>query len=246
MSLYTILVIFGSATIFAWLGYLTFKIFSIASQFSTDVRATQSKAEKQERESEQRDQMLAEDQNRLFQELNALRQDLHHLHDGLVSLQPERADPKSHQEIREERHARNPRNDIYSEREASLDVERQLVADYNALASEFSGIRRDKFLQSHNPVIVAFEHGRFVEQESGQFWLIEDERGESSLVIPSGKVARDWEKLYRSMGGLTAKQTFEEVFDLEDGSSLLITNAAKAETLRVGGRLVEMGRMKGL
>ncbi|WP_252259506.1 hypothetical protein [Erythrobacter aurantius] len=122
----------------------------------------------------------------------------------------------------------------------------QLLADYNDLASEFTGVRRDNFVRKYSPVAVTHDAGRVVEQENGQFWLVRTARNTDCILVPIGKIAREWEKLYRSMNGLTAKQTFGDVFELVPGGNFRVLEPALADPLSHGGAIKQLGKLQGI
>ena len=99
---------------------------------------------------------------------------------------------------------------------------------------------------SYAPKSVAFEGGYFSEQDGGKFWMIELDGMPHAIILPTGKVARDWEKLYRSMNGLAAQEAFGNVFDLQPGGSLKIGSAARTRKLNEGGALLGQGTLSGI
>lgn len=128
----------------------------------------------------------------------------------------------------------------------STALEEELREAYNALASSFATGVRDSFVAKYQPLTVAFSAGGFSETESGNFWLVAVPNSQECVVLPSGKVARDWEKLYRAMNGMQAQQSLGEVFDVAAGGQLKVEAAARALQTNGSATLVRKGHLIGI
>lgn len=132
-----------------------------------------------------------------------------------------------------------------AESERSVFDEEVLKA-YNDLASSFDNVLRDAFVAKFSPSTVAFAAQHFSENESGKFWLIVGQDGHRALVVPSGKVAREWEKLYRAMNGMQAQEALGGVFDIAPGGRLKVDAAAIAVNTSGAFALSQNGRISGI
>lgn len=122
----------------------------------------------------------------------------------------------------------------------------EILEKYNELAANFEMVSREAFIETYSPTIAEFEGASFRQNEGGKFWLVEIEGANDALVFPIGKVARDWEKLYRAMNGLAAQDTFGLVFDVRPGGRLKIEVPALSARLGKGGALLQKGIMSGI
>lgn len=124
--------------------------------------------------------------------------------------------------------------------------EEEVLKAFNELASSFDPAVRDAFIEKYKPTQGAFEAGYFTEQDNGKFWLIDLPDAEYAAILPNGKVARDWEKLYRAMNGMQAQSVFGDVFDIAPGGRLKITAIARVAMSGAGSSLLEKGQLSGI
>lgn len=108
------------------------------------------------------------------------------------------------------------------------DTKREVLQAYNSLAAAFEPDRRDEFVGRFHPEVFSYQNGSFHNDPEGNLWVIRLGTEGSHLIMPSGKVARDWDKLYRKLQGMTAKNEFGELFDFTEGGYLKLELPALA------------------
>lgn len=134
----------------------------------------------------------------------------------------------------------------YTEIPRDEDRSEEAVQAYNSLAAAFEPQRRDQFVEQFHPKVCSFESGEFRENPDGNLWVIKVGGNSDLLVVPIGKVARDWDKLYRKMQGMTAKSEFGDLFAFTEGGRFKLEAPARAADRFGRIELTAKGHLTGI
>ena len=175
-------------------------------------------------------------------------------------------------EVEADRHERNSQSDVYSEAMPELksmlsahpsqldeplsetaensgdeSLRRSIKLAFNRLAQDFQPSLLRDFLDSYEPKSFAIRSGEFIENSEGPFWIIDIPHSQSScLILPSSKVAKDWDKFYRSMQGLKAQSDLSDVFEISEAGHLSLLDPAIGSRSGNYISLVEKGKLAGI
>ena len=122
-----------------------------------------------------------------------------------------------------------------------------VTSAFNRLAQDFQQSLLKDFSESYKPKTFAIQNGEFIENLEGPFWIIEiPDSGPSCLILPSGKVTKDWDKFYRSMQGLKAKDDLSDVFEIAEAGHLSVSDPAIGSLNAAHITLLQKGKLAGI
>jgi hypothetical protein len=121
----------------------------------------------------------------------------------------------------------------------------RVVADYNALAANFSQAHLQAFEERWQPRTVARAADNWLSEDpQGEFWVIPgDAGGPLGLLVPGSEVVRKWELYYRSMDSLAAKNLLETIYEVRSGAPLRLNQPAIAAQTEKGWKVETPGTL---
>jgi hypothetical protein len=122
----------------------------------------------------------------------------------------------------------------------------EIVNAFNLLAASFDQLSRDEFVSRYRPEQCRLEGIAFRPQNGGAFWVLTEGAQSNAIILPSATVARDWDKFYRQMDGMHARDVLGGCFDISDGKRLRIETAAQGQRVLGQVELVSRGRLTGI
>lgn len=119
-----------------------------------------------------------------------------------------------------------------------------MLADYNRLSSDPRQL--DAFEGRWVPKAASLEGDTIKLDDRGPLWLVRSGLSYAA-VLPGGDVLRQWEKLYKPVDGMTAKNLLSSLYQMDAGTTLMVQVVALArfetnETLE----LAERGKLTGV
>lgn len=119
-----------------------------------------------------------------------------------------------------------------------------MLADYNRLSSDPRQL--DTFEGRWVPKAASLEGDTIKLDDRGPLWLVRSGLSYAA-VLPGGDVLRQWEKLYKPVDGMTAKNLLSSLYQMDAGTTLMVQVVALArfetnETLE----LAERGKLTGV